>query len=155
MRTFSKALGLAGLRLGYLLAAPELVREVTKARLPFDVDFFAEAAALAALDAWPQLAGNVERVLVARERLFARLRGVAGIKVYPSRGNFLLLEFPAHDHRAVLEGMAQRGVLVRDVSAHPRLSRCLRVSVGTEEENEAFVSALHEALAQAGAGAAR
>jgi histidinol-phosphate aminotransferase len=148
MRTFSKALGLAGLRLGYLLAHPALVAEVRKARLPFDVDFFAEAAALAALDCWPMLEANVRRLSAARDALHARLGRLPGIRVFPSRANFLLVRLDSVDHRAVFEALLRRGVLVRDVSAHPRLARCLRLSVGTDAENAALVSAFEAALAE-------
>jgi len=146
LRTFSKAMGLAGLRVGYLLASPEIVREVNKARLPYNVNFFSQAAALAALDEWPALRANVERIVAAREDLLYRLYRVPGVRPYPSRANFILLELAEADPRAVFEAIHRRGVLVRDVTSYPRLQRCLRVSVGSEAENEAFLSALRHAL---------
>jgi len=146
LRTFSKAMALAGLRVGYLLASPELVREINKARLPYNVNFFSQAAALAALDEWPALRANVERIVAAREDLLYRLYRVPGVRPYPSRANFILLELAEADPRAVFEAIHRRGVLVRDVTSYPRLQRCLRVSVGSEAENEAFLSALRHAL---------
>jgi len=146
LRTFSKAMGLAGLRVGYLLASPEIVREVNKARLPYNVNFFSQAAALAALDEWPALRANVERIVAAREDLLYRLYRVPGVRPYPSRANFILLELAEADPRAVFEAIHRRGVLVRDVTSYPRLQRCLRASVGSEAENEAFLSALRHAL---------
>jgi len=146
LRTFSKAMGLAGLRVGYLLASPEIVREVNKARLPYNLNFFSQAAALAALDEWEALRANVEKIVAAREDLLHRLYRVPGVRPYPSKANFILLELAEADPRAVFESVYRRGVLVRDVTSYPRLQRCLRVSVGAEPENEAFLAALRHAL---------
>jgi histidinol-phosphate aminotransferase len=146
LRTFSKAMGLAGLRVGYLLASPEIVREVNKARLPYNLNFFSQAAARAALAEWETLRANVEKIVAAREDLLYRLYRVPGVRPYPSKANFILLELAETDPRTVFESLYRRGVLVRDVTAYPRLQRCLRVSVGSEPENEAFLSALRHAL---------
>jgi histidinol-phosphate aminotransferase len=148
LRTFSKAMGLAGLRIGYLLAAPELAREINKARLPYNLNFFSQTAALAALEEWEGLRRNVERLVAAREDLLHRLYRIPGVRPYPSRANFILFELPEHDPRQVFELLYGRGVLVRDVTSYPRLSRCLRVSVGSDEENERFLAALRQALEQ-------
>ena len=148
LRTFSKAMALAGLRVGYLLASPEIVREVNKARLPYNLNFFSQAAALAVLeeDAGAVLRANVEKIVAAREDLLYRLYRVPGVRPYPSQANFILLELAEADPRVVFESVYRRGVLVRDVTSYPRLQRCLRVSVGSEPENEAFLSALRHAL---------
>jgi histidinol-phosphate aminotransferase len=147
LRTFSKAMGMAGLRVGYLLAAPELVREINKARLPYNVNFFSQLAALAALEAQDVLAARVALLRSERARLHAGLTGVPGVaRVYPSEANFLLLELARARPRAVFEALHQRGILVRDVSGYPRLASCLRVSVGTPAENDALLAALAPAL---------
>jgi histidinol-phosphate aminotransferase len=146
LRTFSKAGALAGLRVGYLLAAPELVREINKGRLPYNLNFFSQLAALAALEDWPALAENVERVIAAREELLHQLYRVPGVKPYPSQANFILFELLEADPKAVFESLYKRGVLIRDVTSYPRLARCLRVSVGTQPENQAFLAALRHAL---------
>ncbi len=151
LRTFSKAMGLAGLRVGYLLASPELVREVNKARLPYNVNFFSQLAALAALEERETLARNVRRLIAGRERLLARLADVPGVRAHASDANFFLLEVLQAEPKAVFDAMARRGVLVRDVTAYPLLARCLRVSVGSDGENDAFLHALGTALAEAGA----
>ena len=151
LRTFSKAMGMAGLRVGYLLASPELVREVNKARLPYNVNFFSQLAALAALEERETLAGNVRRLVEGRERLLARLADMPGVRAHASDANFFLLEVLTADPKAVFDAMARRGVLVRDLTSYPLLERCLRVSVGTEEENDAFLHALGTALTEAGA----
>jgi histidinol-phosphate aminotransferase len=146
LRTFSKAMGMAGLRLGYLMAAPDLVREVNKARLPYNVNFFTQAAAMAALREPEVLEAGVARLVRLRDALYGRLAELPGLRVYPSRANFLLIELPRHDPKVVFEALYGRGILVRDVTSYPRLSRCLRVSVGTEEENETLLVALRESL---------
>lgn len=146
LRTFSKAMALAGLRVGYLLAAPELVREIDKARLPYNLNFLSQAAALAALDEAEALQATVERLIGLRERLFVELGRIPGVRPYPSQANFILFELERADPRRVFEAVHARGVLVRDVSGYPRLQRCLRVSVGSDSENEAFLAALRQAL---------
>jgi histidinol-phosphate aminotransferase len=146
LRTFSKAMGVAGLRLGYLLAAPEIVREVNKARLPYNLNFFSEAAALAVLDEAPAFGQVVGRLIAMRDQLARDLAGLPGVRVFPSRANFILLELSGRAPRRVFDALHARGVLVRDVTAYPRLERCLRVSVGNEEENAALLRALRESL---------
>jgi len=150
LRTFSKAMALAGLRVGYLLASPELVREIDKARLPYNLNFFSQAAALAALEEKDALAVSVHRLVAERERLLARLADVPGVSAYSSDTNFFLVECLSADPKAVFSSMLRRGVLVRDVTSYPRLERCLRVTVGTPEENDAFLHALGTALTEAG-----
>lgn len=151
LRTFSKAKALAGLRVGYLLASPELVREVNKARLPYNLNFFSQLAALAALDEHEVLTNGVRRLVEERERLLRLLRDVPGVRAHPSDANFFLLELLSAEPRAVFAALLRRGVLVRDVTSYPLLERCLRVSVGSPEENETFLHALGAALTEAGA----
>jgi histidinol-phosphate aminotransferase len=150
LRTFSKAMALAGLRVGYLLASPEIVREVEKARLPYNLNFFSQAAAVVALEEKDALAASVHRIVSERERLLASLRDVPGVRAFSSDANFFLVECLAADPRAVFAAMLRRQVLVRDVTSYPMLERCLRVTVGTEAENDAFLHALGTALTEAG-----
>ena len=151
LRTFSKAMALAGLRVGYLLASPELVREINKARLPYNLNFFSQAAAIAALEETAALEASVARLVRERERVLAVLASMPGVRAWPSRANFFVLELlEGTDPKAVFSSMLRRGVLVRDVTSYPMLGRCLRVSVGSEAENEAFLGALGTALGEAG-----
>jgi histidinol-phosphate aminotransferase len=150
LRTFSKAKALAGLRVGYLLASPDLVREINKARLPYNINFFSQAAALAALEEQEALAASLARIVAGRERLRTRLGDMPGVRAWPSRANFFILELLSADPKAVFASLLRHGVLVRDVTSYPMLSRCLRVSVGNEEENETFLRALGTALGEAG-----
>jgi histidinol-phosphate aminotransferase len=151
LRTFSKAMALAGLRVGYLLASPDLVREVNKARLPYNVNFFSQAAAIAAIEEYePVLAPTVRELVAERERLLSRLADVPGVRAHASDANFFLLEMTGADPGAVFASLLRRGVLVRDVTSYPMLSSFLRVSVGSAEENDAFLHALGTALTEAG-----
>lgn len=126
-RTFSKAWALAGLRLGYLLARPELVAELIKVKLPYNVGRAAIAAGTAVLAAETRLSRRVRAVVARREgwrRLFERF----GFEVLPSEANFLLVRC-GERAAAVRGGLAERGILVRDVSRGPGLGGCLRVTV--------------------------
>ena len=145
LRTFSKALGLAGLRFGLALAHPAVAREIVKAKLPYNVNLVTLAAARTALDHAPMLAVRTREVIEIRDRFVARLRDVSGLTVYPTAANFVLLRsksLPAKElFRRLLEDY---GILVRDVSHSAELSECLRISIGTGEDMDAVISALHE-----------
>ena len=147
LRTFSKAMGMAGLRVGYLMAAPELVAEIDKARLPYNLNVVSQLAALELLRE-PAVVDRAVRTLIAeRDRLRLALDARGDVRVYPSAANFLLVELRTRSPRQVFSALHERGVLVRDVSSYPRLSRCLRVSVGSAEENDRFLAALADVLA--------
>ena len=150
LRTFSKAFGLAGLRLGYLMAHPAVARELLKARLPFMVDRFAEAVAVALL-ARPELVRErVARIKASRQALAGALHGISGVAVLPSQANFVLFKTPLAPAR-LLDRLAEEGVLVRDMGGYPELRGFLRVNAGTSEENHAFLMALEKALRSPGA----
>jgi histidinol-phosphate aminotransferase len=146
LRTFSKAMAMAGLRVGYLMASPELVREINKARLPYNLNFLSQAAAMAAIEEFPGLKTVIDRLIALREDLRRDLQKIPGVRVYPSRANFFLVELAEADPKAVFEAVYRRGILIRDVTSYPRLQRCLRISVGSEEENRALVVAFREAI---------
>lgn len=146
LRTFSKAFGLAGLRLGFALAHPAVAREIAKAKLPYNVNALSLTAASLLL-AHPETEAHVAELVATRDRTFARLRGIPALSVYPSAANFILvrcLTLPAREvFRRLLD---EHGILVRDVSAAPDLAECLRISVGTPEDMEAVVGALGDIL---------
>jgi histidinol-phosphate aminotransferase len=146
LRTFSKAMALAGLRLGYLMAAPALVREIDKARLPYNINVFSQTAALVLLEDMRAVRETVARLVEERERLAQALAALPGVRVYPSQANFLLLELEHATPAEVFAACYAEGVLIRNVSSYPRLSRCVRVSVGTPEENQRLIVALRSAL---------
>lgn len=145
-RTFSKAIALAGARVGYVLAEPALVRELSKAQPPYPLNRLSTEAALVALAHLDLARERAREIAAARDRLFAALGGMRGVRVLPSKTNFLLFGTPLGSART-FQGLLERGVLVRDVSNHPLLTGLLRVGVGTPEENEAFLRALEGVLA--------
>jgi histidinol-phosphate aminotransferase len=144
-RTFSKAFRMAGLRLGYLLADPAVVDGVRLVRLPYHLSALTQAVGLRALHHKGVLMSHVVATERERERVAAALDRLPGVRVLPSDANFLCFETPV-DPRVLWQGLLERGVLVRDVSRYPTLDRHLRVTVGTPEEDDAFLAALAEEL---------
>ena len=145
LRTLSKGFGLAGLRLGYLIARPELAREIMKSRLPFMVDRFSEQTALALLDRPDLLDERVSRLKRATEEITQALQDMDGVDVVPSDANFVIFQ-TEHEAADLQERLTEQGVLVRNMSGYPELPHYLRVSAGTPEENKAFLTALERAL---------
>ncbi len=130
-RTFSKAWSLAGLRLGYLMARPALVAELIKVKLPYNLGHAAILAGRAVL-AEEEEARRRVRVLIARRAQWARMLAEEGFEVFPSEANFLLIRCDSPDKaRQVRDGLAARGIRIRDVGHYPGLANCLRVSVGS------------------------
>ncbi len=148
LRTFSKALGLAGLRIGYLVARPDIVTEIRKVRLPFVLNALSEAAALVLLDRLEYVHDAVAKIRAERENLFRALRALPGVSVVPSATNFLIFHtrFPS---ATLVEALADKGILVRDVGGYPGLAGYVRVTVGTPGENQAFLVALKHVLDEA------
>lgn len=144
-RTFSKAMGMAGLRLGYLLAHEELVSEISKAKLPYNVNQFSLTAAEVAVENKDRFRSAIETVLKERDRLGRELDRITGIRAYPSEANFFLVEAPV-EPGVIFDDLYRQGILVRDVSSYPMLSKCLRISVGTREENDRLLSALRACM---------
>ncbi|MGI8520010.1 MAG: histidinol-phosphate transaminase [Actinomycetota bacterium] len=143
VRTFSKAWGLAGVRLGYLLAAPEVIAEMATVRLPYHLSAPTQAFGLAALAHAPDAVEAARLVVEERDRLVVELAGL-GLKTWPSHANFVLFE--VGDADAVWKRLLERGVLVRSYQGQPGLERCLRVSAGLSHETDEFLSALGEVL---------
>lgn len=142
MRTFSKAFGLAGLRLGYLLASPEIAQMVNALRHPYNVNVFAVAVAKALLDAPEESLAQIKTLIASRERLSNALRPLVA-KVYPSQANFLLIQDPKA--KEIYEALLEAGLQVRAFS-EPSLDQCLRVSIGLEEDNERLLWVLENAV---------
>ena len=140
LRTFSKAFGLAGLRLGYAVAQPDLIAEMAERTLPYHLDAMKQAAGLAALELEADLAARVDAIVAGREVLLAGLRSL-GITVWESAANFLLFR-PPGPASELWSGLLEHSVLVRDLSSLPGLEHCLRVTVGTDEENRRFLDAI-------------
>jgi histidinol-phosphate aminotransferase len=145
-RTFSKALGLAGLRLGYALGHPALMAELAKARLPYNVNALTVAAVEAALDHEELLAERVRLVAAERERLTTALGALPGLETWPSLANFVLVRARGRGAELFRRLHAEHGILVRDVSTQPLLADCLRITVGTPDDTETLVDALRRIL---------
>lgn len=142
-RTFSKAMGLAGLRVGYLLAAPELAREVSKAVLPYNLNAFSQTAAEVAVELYEtELRPTVERIVAERERLYTELQNIEGLAPVRSCANFMVVRSTVEPERVYDELLRRHDVLIRDVSKYPMLREYFRVSVGTPEENDRLIRGL-------------
>jgi histidinol-phosphate aminotransferase len=149
LRTFSKAWALAGLRLGYLLADPRLVTELLKVKLPYNLGRAGILAGLAALQVAPEARRRIA-VVTARRAQWQQTLAAAGLRVLPSEANFLLVRCGAPaSARALRDGLAARGIQVRDVGSYPGLAGCLRISVGGGAALRATRRALAE-MAEAG-----
>src|SRR6266446_31523 len=144
LRTFSKAMAMAGLRVGYLLAAPELAQEIAKAVLPYNLNLISQTAAQVAIEMYEsKLRPLVNLICAERDRVYERLREIKGLEPVPSRGNFMLVR-SAMSPRMVFKELLQRDILIRDVSAYPMLGDYFRISVGTPEANDQLLAALRE-----------
>ena len=141
IRTFSKWAGLAGLRLGYALLRPELANYLNRIRPPYNVNAAAMVAALATFDDLERVETNVARLIEERERLTEALGEVPWLDPIPSDTNFILIRVEGRDPDAVVEGLAERGILIRDFSS-PAMAGYVRVSVGRPEQNDALIEAL-------------
>jgi len=146
LRTFSKAMAMAGLRVGYLLGHPPLVEQIAKAKLPYNLNIFSMAAAEAAIEHFSLLQPQIELLIQERERLLTQLHQTPGVTSYPSQANFIAFK-TRHSSVQVFETLYSSGILVRDISRYPMLENFLRVSVGRPQENDEFLEALRSFLA--------
>jgi histidinol-phosphate aminotransferase len=145
MRTMSK-FGLAGVRIGYLIGRKALIAEVDKLRPPFNIGVLNCETALFALEHADEYARQAASIRSEREKLQAALRRLPGVTPYPSDANMILARVP--DAKRAFAGMKERGVLVKNVEGlHPLLANCLRLTVGTPEENVLMIDALKASLA--------
>lgn len=141
LHTFSKAYCLAGVRVGYVLAAADVIDVLGAVRQPYTADVFAQAAAEVVCDLRQSFDPTITKIREERARLAAELAAIDGVSVWPSQGNFLLARMPrAGVVRARLRD--ERSILVRDFSAAPDLEDCLRITVGTPEENTELIDAI-------------
>jgi histidinol-phosphate aminotransferase len=144
-RTFSKVWSMAAMRLGFCVAPPEVVKALETVVMPYHLSVATQLAGTHALRWRAEMEERVHTIVTERERLMAGLAGLDGLRTFPSGANFVLVR-PDRDGREVWEGLVERGVIVRDFSHMPRLANCLRVTIGTPDENDAFLGALKEVL---------
>jgi len=145
MRTLSKAMGLAGLRVGYLTAHPAVATEFMKSRLPFMVDPLAEHVGLTLIRHSDLIDERVRTIKRLTADLARDLDALPAVETLPTDTNFVVFR-TGHDPSDLLEQLADTGVLIRNVSGYPDLPGFLRVTAGTERENKAFLTALKSAL---------
>lgn len=146
MRTVSK-MGLAGLRLGYLIGHPKWLSELNKVRLPYNINVLTQVSAEFAFQNIGELDRQAKLIRAARETLYADLQSIKNIQVYPSAANFILFRTPDNQAAEIDKGLRERNLLIKNLdSTSPFLKDCLRVTVSTPEENAVFLKALREVL---------
>jgi histidinol-phosphate aminotransferase len=146
MRTLSK-IGLAGLRVGFLIADREIINEVNKVRLPFNLNSLSQAIAADVLKDGKTLRARINAIVSEREKLSSEMEKIRGVRPYPSEANFIL--FRVNDSDRIYKRLLQKGVLVRNMKSV--IDGCLRVTVGTTEENRIFLNAMKKVVKLAGA----
>jgi len=148
LRSFSKAFGLAGLRLGYLVSNASIVEYVQRVVGPFNVNSVTQQTIALALEKWSYFEKQINWVVNEREWLMNNLRQIDGVTPYPSDANFILFKVTKANLASaiVTERMENRNVLVKDRGHLPLLENCIRVTVGTRNMNETFLSALKASL---------
>lgn len=138
IRTFSKALRLAGIRLGYLLGREKMVRQLFKARLPFSLGIFQQVVGEVIMENKKIIEASTEKIAKEKERLFHELEKVRNIRPIPSCANFILFESKNTPGRDIYKKLYESGVVVRYFDV-PELKNMLRVTVGTHKENDIFL----------------
>jgi histidinol-phosphate aminotransferase len=144
-RTLSK-IGLAGLRIGVLSAAPGVIAEMNKIRLPYNINVLSQAAASVVLERWDVLYEQISLLISERERLYNTLTRMQGITAYPTETNFILFRTDK-DATRVYTKLKQAGILIKNLNRPGPLKNCLRVTVGTPIENNEFAAALRKMAA--------
>ena len=146
MRTVSK-MGLAGLRLGLLAGPYAWLDQIDKTRLPYNINVLTQVSAAFVLGHKARFDAQTRLIRQERERLFAALAALPGVHPWPSQANFILARFAPGRADELFQALKARGILVKNLNgAHPLLADCLRVTVGTPEENDAFLAALKASL---------
>lgn len=140
LRTFSKAYALAGLRVGYILASEAIIKELFKVKLPFNLNSFSQVAARQVMENQPVFEAQIEEILANRDELWMELQTIENIKVFPSSANYFLIQVP--EAPRVHKELIEEGILVRYLGGGPGLENCLRITVGTKEENSFLIEKL-------------
>ncbi len=145
LRTLSKS-GLAGLRLGMVMGSPDWIGELDKVRLPYNINSLSQVGARFCLDHYEVLTQQAEWICVSREHMIRELRSISGVTVYPSEANFVLVRLSAGAEH-MFARLKKRGILVKNLhQSGGLLENCLRITVGTVEENSALLDRLRKIL---------
>ncbi|NTU68645.1 MAG: histidinol-phosphate transaminase [Chlorobiaceae bacterium] len=142
LRTMSKALALAGMRIGFAISNPALMAEITKPKIPFASGRLAEITLVNVLENYSLVTDAVDYILGERRRLQVALAAIDGVKAFESDTNFLIIR--VDDAFKVFSGLKDSGVLVRNVSGYPLMENCLRFNVGLREENDRLLELLRK-----------
>ena len=146
LKTLSK-LGLASMRLGFLIGNPDIVAQLDKVRLPYNVNSLSQIAANFFLDYQDEFSRQVEEIIKRREELYLGLKEIAGIKLYPSQSNFIFFSC-AFDSDRIYNKLVEEGIIVKNLNIPPLMPNCMRVTVGNNKENEAFLRALKSVISK-------
>ncbi len=144
LRTFSKAWGLAGIRVGYAVAQPEIIEYLNRIKPPYNLNRLSGKLAIEALAKYPKMMEFRGAILEERKKLVKDLSAV-GFKVFPSEANFLLVSYPQASK--VAQVLAEKyGIIIRDFGTKPKLKDCVRISVGTPKQNKLLIQALKKII---------
>lgn len=143
LRTLSK-IGMAGLRIGIMAANPEMIKELDKVRLPYNINSLSQAAASVILRNISVIDKQIDSIASERERLYKGMKDMDGTTPYPSDANFIL--FKVKDADTVHNGLIEKGILIKNLNRPGKLENCMRVTVGRPEENDAFLDAITKLL---------
>ena len=143
LRTFSKTFGLAGLRIGYSLACPEVTSLLRGTQLPWNVNKFSMRMATKVLEKREVFLEDIERVKTERSKMIKRLNRISGVKAFNSDANFVLFR-TEKDADTVFKELRRKGILIRNIGYIPFFNKCLRVTIGLPEMNDQFIKALEE-----------
>ncbi len=141
LRTFSKAFSLAGLRVGYLLGSPEVILNIKKVKLPYNLNAFSQAAAKILLANEDYFEKVISEILAERERVFNAVQALPGLEAYPSFANFILIK-SERSGPELWRKLLSKSILVRDFDGAAGLENCLRVTIGSPEQNSALIDVL-------------
>ena len=145
-RTFSKAYGLAGFRVGYLLCDPKLASYFNRVRFPWNVSLVAIAAALAALEDAEDLERKRQNIIKGREYIFEEINRIPGMRAFPSEGNFVLIDASVlnKDSSEIRDRMAAKAIYIRPMSGHNMSQGFIRITVGSPDQNQLFIQTFKE-----------
>lgn len=146
LRTFSKAFGLAGLRVGYLAACKELAEDLYRVKPPYNMSSFSQRAACIMLDNIEIINERAAEIIRSREKMFRSLKGINGLKPYPSQANFILAKF--EDAEGVYGRLLKSGILVRNFQNNHLIRDCLRITVGENHENDNLIGSLQQIMTE-------
>ena len=146
VRTLSKS-GFAGLRVGYMMSQPSWSAEFEKIRFPYNIGVLAQESAVFALNHWEEICQNTETVIRHRNSMISHLERMGGIEVFPTQTNFITIRVKDENATRIFEELQLDGILIKNLHGyHPLLSNCLRLTVGTDDENRQLLAALGRCL---------